>query len=645
MGSIKHRKTSTVPNALNDTRRIGGDDWNEEHEIDLEVADVNGLEARLIPVDQVVQYRDDALAYRNQASGFAGDAADSASDAATVVGSLAADDGATKVGTPDGTVQDALDGRVTQDDLSTPATVPAYAFSAAEAQSIFDNALPLQDYATAAAYTGRAQSIRITGVYGTAQANGIAGTYRYNPNAVNTSDGGTRIAHASGVGAFERSFAGAWYASWFGAGSNIDSTAALTAAIAAMPAAGGELRLPPSCDISGTITVNKPITMVGGGAAVVNSGGSGSVMRKLASLNGPALVMSSNGVLFQNFTLQGVAGNGGDGIVMLGARCVLKDMSVFQMGRDNVRLGADVGPSNVNGWLIENLRSKNAGRHNLHISDKALPILPDVNGGTLNLADLQNATGECGLYLGNNMVNTFKGILAQTNGTYGVYSSASSKGNFFYGGDYEVNGRGGTSSTSFADFFIEAGSTGNTIFGGSSFNFPVSFVCNEPQNTIVGFRDGIFSGQDKYAGLQLFNIDSTVDTVLDVYKKYIAFTPIIVGETTAGVGTYSTQIGECTRVGNQVKITGTLTWSAHTGTGPMRIAGIPFIARNAVSFQPATIIPDNITTPANSVLAGMAVPNTSAIKLWTISTAGTATRTALAMDTSGSLWFEMVMLI
>lgn len=112
MGSIKHRKTSTIPNAQDDTRRIGGDDWNNEHEIDLEVEDIEGLEARLIPVDQVVQYRDDALAYRNQAGEFRNEAEGFANDAAAVVDSLAADDGATKVGTPEGTVQDALDGRV-----------------------------------------------------------------------------------------------------------------------------------------------------------------------------------------------------------------------------------------------------------------------------------------------------------------------------------------------------------------------------------------------------------------------------------------------------------------------------------------------------------------------------------------------------
>lgn len=89
MGSIKHAKTSPVPNPLGDTRRVGGGDWNDEHIIDLEVSDIDGLEARLIPVDQVEQFRDDALQFRNEAAGSASDAAASAAEAAATLASTA----------------------------------------------------------------------------------------------------------------------------------------------------------------------------------------------------------------------------------------------------------------------------------------------------------------------------------------------------------------------------------------------------------------------------------------------------------------------------------------------------------------------------------------------------------------------------
>lgn len=76
---------------------------------------------------------------------------------------LAADTGAGLVGTlADGTVQEALDDRPTETELAAAATVPLMAFTAAEGQSIFDNALPMASYAALRAYTGRAVGFRLT---------------------------------------------------------------------------------------------------------------------------------------------------------------------------------------------------------------------------------------------------------------------------------------------------------------------------------------------------------------------------------------------------------------------------------------------------------------------------------------------------
>lgn len=120
MGTIKHAKTSTIPAPL-DNSRINGPDWNQPHEFDLEPSDIEGLEARLLPVDQVVAYRDQALAAavsagesKIDAQAFAGDAAASADEAAAAVAALALPGGAGLVGTaPTGTVQSALDARPT----------------------------------------------------------------------------------------------------------------------------------------------------------------------------------------------------------------------------------------------------------------------------------------------------------------------------------------------------------------------------------------------------------------------------------------------------------------------------------------------------------------------------------------------------
>jgi hypothetical protein len=52
--------------------------------------------------------------------------------------------------------------------------------------------------------------------------------------------------------------------------------------------------------------------------------------------------------------------------------------------------------------------------------------------------------------------------------------------------------------------------------------------------------------------------------------------PAIAGSTTAGVGTYSSQLGFYWRLGKLIFIQVELIWSAHTGTGSMRVVNFPF---------------------------------------------------------------------
>ena len=66
---------------------------------------------------------------------------------------------------------------------------------------------------------------------------------------------------------------------------------------------------------------------------------------------------------------------------------------------------------------------------------------------------------------------------------------------------------------------------------------------------------------------------------LDDYEEG-TFTPTIVGTTSAGTGTYSSQTGRYTKIGNRVYINIYLSWSAHTGTGNMRVNGLPFTSIN-----------------------------------------------------------------
>lgn len=126
--------------------------------------------------------------------------------------------------------------------------------------------------------------------------------------------------------------------------------------------------------------------------------------------------------------------------------------------------------------------------------------------------------------------------------------------------------------------------------------------------------------------------DSTDANTLDDYEEG-TFTPTIVGSTAAGVGTYSQQLGIYTKIGRQVHFNVALAWSAHTGTGNMSIAGLPFTSVTAAFFIPCSNYIDGLTLPAGTVLQTLVVQSGTSINLFSIGTGGGAAA-ALAIDTA-----------
>lgn len=94
------------------------------------------------------------------------------------------------------------------------------------------------------------------------------------------------------------------------------------------------------------------------------------------------------------------------------------------------------------------------------------------------------------------------------------------------------------------------------------------------------------------------------------------FTPVIEGSSTAGVGTYSVQVGRYQRVGNTVHCVIHLAWSAHTGTGTTRIAGLPFTAANVTNnIRAVTIYADGMPFTSGNTLQGMIQNNVAYINI------------------------------
>jgi hypothetical protein len=120
---------------------------------------------------------------------------------------------------------------------------------------------------------------------------------------------------------------------------------------------------------------------------------------------------------------------------------------------------------------------------------------------------------------------------------------------------------------------------------------------------------------------------------LDDYEEG-SFTPVIQGTTTAGTGTYSVQSGTYIKVGRIVYVTATVTWSAHTGTGNLRIAGLPFTVGSDGLGQLSYL---NLTVTGAPYI--QAIDNQVYGDVFTRPTAG-GTRATVAMDTAATIEFS-----
>jgi hypothetical protein len=173
---------------------------------------------------------------------------------------------------------------------------------------------------------------------------------------------------------------------------------------------------------------------------------------------------------------------------------------------------------------------------------------------------------------------------------------------------------------------VQSGSTKKVSVADLTAGRPVamaggSFTDNITQNTAgKGFN---FTANANAPGM--------TSELLNWYEEG-TFTPVIVGTSTAGTGTYVTQLGRYTRVGRVVHVQVQLRWSAHTGTGDMNVNGLPFTSANVIQSQMAVGSYDVALTALN-ILSARQTPNTTQIELLQLPVGGGAW-SAVPLDTS-----------
>lgn len=106
---------------------------------------------------------------------------------------------------------------------------------------------------------------------------------------------------------------------------------------------------------------------------------------------------------------------------------------------------------------------------------------------------------------------------------------------------------------------------------------------------------------------------STDPNTLDDYEEG-TWTPTVIGTSSAGTANYSFQTGRYTKIGRLVYVESYLSWSSGTGTGDLRVAGLPFTSANSSTYPSFYIgYTNNLALTANNLATAYADNNATTI--------------------------------
>ena len=197
----------------------------------------------------------------------------------------------------------------------------------------------------------------------------------------------------------------------------------------------------------------------------------------------------------------------------------------------------------------------------------------------------------------------------------------------------------------------------NKIFAGSSTNDGVYIAAKTGQGIrfwVNGSTQALFINSSQAAffssGIAIGNATATTGGIqfpatavaiadgnnLDDYEEG-TFTPTIIGSSTAGTATYGAANGLYTKIGRAVTYNLYIDWSSGTGTGNLRVDGLPFTSVN-INVYPASAIGETggVTLGANGIMTARVNPNSTQIFISQYP-AGGGSASSVTYDSAGYL--------
>lgn len=120
------------------------------------------------------------------------------------------------------------------------------------------------------------------------------------------------------------------------------------------------------------------------------------------------------------------------------------------------------------------------------------------------------------------------------------------------------------------------------------------------------------------------------------------WTPTITGSTSAGTGTYTTQIGRYVKIGSMVYCQAYILWTNHTGTGNLWLTGLPYTLFTTTDNHPSGSIGllSNVALTAGNIATTYGSPNTTRFNLVQYPTGGGAA-SSVPIDTAGEIIYSV----
>jgi hypothetical protein len=176
---------------------------------------------------------------------------------------------------------------------------------------------------------------------------------------------------------------------------------------------------------------------------------------------------------------------------------------------------------------------------------------------------------------------------------------------------------------------VDVSDTSQAASGSTKKITVANFANNLPASTFANLQNFTAGINPNASGGQTFN-----------NYDFGTWTPTVIGSTTAGGHTYTTQIGKWVRIGNQIKVTFDVRINgAFGGTGNIRISGLPTAANSTDDSGIAWGYVDNVAFTAGDKPMGFVDSNQIYMSLFRFVAAGTgmANWTATQMGTSTRL--------